>query len=123
MRKLLVATAGLAIATLSGQVLAAGSATHHIEIGKKIYERAFGRGCGACHDISSNPQLPKLIDAGKLSREKFGKVLKEGQNSMPKAMETIMELGPVKTANFDPDPAKAQEIAIDSVYEYLKTLK
>lgn len=122
MRKLLVAAAGLAIAALSGQALAAGSATHHIEVGKKVYERAFGRGCGACHDISSNPQLVKLIDAGKLSREKFGKVLKEGQGSMPKAIDQIMELAPVKTANFDPDPVKAQEIAIDAVYEYLKSL-
>lgn len=119
MKKLLVAATGLAFAALSGQVLAeAGPApAHHIEIGKKVYERAFGRGCGACHDISSNPQLPKLIDAGKLDRKSFGNTLKEGKGGMPKAMATIMELAPVKTANL------TEEEAIDAVYEYLKSLK
>lgn len=119
MKNVFVAVTGLAFVALSGQVLAeAGPApAHHIEIGKKVYERAFGRGCGACHDISSNPQLPKLIDAGKLDKAKFAKVLKEGQNSMPKAMATIMELAPVKTANMSEDDA------ISAVYDYLKSLK
>lgn len=47
--KITLATA--AFLTLSG----VGVADESIEIGKKIYERAFGRGCGTCHDISSNP--------------------------------------------------------------------
>lgn len=119
MKKLLFAATGFAFAALSGQALAeAGPApAHHIEIGKKVYERAFGRGCGACHDIASNPQLPKLIDAGKLTKENFAKVLKEGKGGMPKAIDQIMELAPVKTANL------SQEDAINAVYDYLKSLK
>ena len=118
MKKLLGAVVGLAFAALSGQAFAeAADKPHHIEIGKKVYERAFGRGCGACHDIASNPQLVKLIDAGKLDRKAFGTVLKEGKGGMPKAIDQIMELAPVKTANLD------QEQAIDAVYDYLKGLK
>jgi mono/diheme cytochrome c family protein len=119
MIKLLVAATGLAFVALSGQALAeAGPApAHHIEIGKKVYERAFGRGCGACHDIASNPQLPKLIDAGKLDPKTFATVLKEGKNGMPKAIDQIMELAPVKTANL------SEEEAINAVYDYLKSLK
>lgn len=119
MKKLLVAVTGFAFVALSGQVLAeAGPApAHHIEIGKKVYERAFGRGCGSCHDIASNPQLPKLIDAGKLNKADFAKVLKEGRKGMPKAIDQIMELAPVKTANM------TQEEAINAVYDYLKSLK
>ncbi len=119
MRKLLIAATGFAFAALSGQALAeAGAApSHHIEIGKKVYERALGRGCGACHDQAQNPQLAKLIDAGKLDRKRFGTVVKEGKGGMPKAIDQIMELAPVKTANLD------QEQAIDAVYDYLKSLK
>lgn len=119
MKNLLIAVTGFAFVALSVQAFAAEDKDrpHHIEIGKKVYERAFGRGCGACHDMASNPQLAKLIDAGKLDRAKFGKVIKEGRNGMPKAIETIMELAPVKTANLD------QEQAIDAVYDYLKNLK
>ncbi len=115
MKKLLVAATGFAFVALAGQAFAEEKA-HHIEIGKKVYERAFGRGCGACHDISSNPQLPQLIDAGKLDRKTFGTVIKEGKNGMPKAIDQIMELAPVKTANLD------QEQAIDAVYDYLKSI-
>jgi cytochrome c551 len=117
MKNLFVATVGIVFVALSSQVLAeAGPApAHHIEIGKKVYERAFGRGCGACHDMKSNPQLHELIVAGKLSRESFGKTLKEGKNSMPKAIDSIMELAPVKTANL------SEEEAISAVYDYLKS--
>ncbi|MGR9051322.1 MAG: cytochrome c [Gammaproteobacteria bacterium] len=107
MKKTIIAATGLALIALSGQSIAAG------DVGKKIYDRAFGRGCGACHDISSNPQLRELIKSGALDRAKFGTVLKEGRNGMPKAMDQIMSLGPVKKAGLTEDQA------IDAVYEYL----
>lgn len=99
-----------AILAFSGQV----AANEAEEIGAKIYERAFGRGCGACHDIASNPQLSALIKAGKLPKDQFAKVIKEGRNGMPKASQAIMEVGPVKKAGYTEDQA------IDAVYEYLK---
>ena len=107
MKKTLIAAAGFAFIAISGQAMAGG------DIGKKIYDRAFGRGCGACHDISSNPQLRELIKSGALDREKFGTVLKEGRNGMPKAMGQIMKVGPVKKAGL------TEEQAIDAVYNYL----
>jgi mono/diheme cytochrome c family protein len=100
---------GAALIAISGQV----AANTEEEVGAKIYERAFGRGCGACHDIASNPQLSALIKAGKLPKDQFAKVLKEGKNGMPAAMAAIMEVGPVKKAGF----TEAQ--AVDAVYSYL----
>ena len=108
MKKSLIAAAGFAFIVLSGQAMAGGN-----DIGKKIYDRAFGRGCGACHDISSNPQLRELIKSGALDKAKFATVLKEGRNGMPKAMDQIMGLGPVKKAGLTEDQA------IDAVYDYL----
>ena len=99
---------GAALIAISGQV-----AADEAEIGGKIYDRAFGRGCGACHDIASNPQLKELIKAGKLPKDQFAKVLKEGKNGMPKAVEAIMAVGPVKKAGLTEDQA------IDAVYAYL----
>jgi len=49
MKKTLGTLAGIALITLSGQVFADEAS----DVGKKIYERAFGRGCGTCHDIAS----------------------------------------------------------------------
>ncbi len=109
MKKSLGLLAGIALITLSGQSIAADP----IKVGKKIYDRAFGRGCGACHDISSNPQLAALIKSGDLDKEKFSTVLKEGRNGMPKAMAAIMAVGPVKKAGYSEDEA------IDAVYQYL----
>lgn len=109
MKKSFVFTVGAALIALSGQV----AANEQEEIGAKIYERAFGRGCGACHDISSNPQLKELIKAGKLPKDQFVKVVKEGKNGMPKAVAAIMEVGPVKKANYTEDQA------IDAIYAYL----
>ena len=108
MKKLAV-LAGAALVALSGQALA----DQKLKVGEKIYDRAFGRGCGACHDISSNPQLKALIKAGELDKARFAEVLKEGKNGMPKAMDAIMAVGPVKKAGFSEDEA------IDAVYEYL----
>ena len=73
----------------------------------------FGRGCGACHDIDSNPQLASLIKAGKLDKEKFAKVLENGKNGMPAAMKAIMAIKPVKKAGL------TEEEAVDAVYKYL----
>ncbi|WP_031432925.1 c-type cytochrome [Methylomarinum vadi] len=109
MKKALGLLAGVALIALSGQALA----DEKTKIGKKIYDRAFGRGCGACHDISSNPQLKELIKAGELDKAKFAQVLKEGRNGMPKAMDAIMAVGPVKKAGYSEDEA------IDAVYQYL----
>ena len=114
MKKLLIAITSV---VLSVQSFAAEDKPHHIEIGKKVYALAFGGGCGACHNQAQNPQLPKLINAGKLDRETFGTVLKEGKGGMPKAIAQIMELAPVKKANLN------QEQAIDAVYDYLKSSK
>ena len=111
MKNTLITAAGIALITLSGQAMA----DEQIEIGKKIYERAFGRGCGTCHDIASNPQLSALIKAGQLDRAKFETVLKEGKGGMPKAIAAIMEVGPVKKAGYGEDQA------VDALYAYLKS--
>lgn len=110
MKKSLI-TLGFALVALSGQVFA----DEQIEIGKKIYERAFGRGCGTCHDIASNPQLTVLIKAGQLDRAKFENVLKEGKGGMPKAIEEIMKNNAVVKAGYGEDQA------VDALYKYLET--
>lgn len=110
MKNLLVA-AGFALVGLTGQAMA----DEQLEIGKKIYERAFGRGCGTCHDIASNPQLPALIKAGQLDRAKFEQVLKEGKGGMPKAIEEIMKQKAVEKAGYGEDQA------VDALYKYLES--
>ena len=67
MKKTLGTLAGIALIALSGQVFADEAS----DVGKKIYERAFGRGCGTCHDIASNPQLTALIKAGTTGQSKI----------------------------------------------------
>ena len=109
MKKTLGAIAGVALIALSGQAFA----DEEIKIGQKIYDRAFGPGCGACHDISSNPQLAALIKAGELDKASFSDTLKNGKNGMPKAMDAIMAVGPVKKAGYTEDQA------IDAVYKFL----
>lgn len=109
MKKSLGAVASVALIALSGQAFA----VDEVAVGKKIYDRAFGRGCGSCHDIASNPQLKALIKAGKLDRAKFGKTIKNGKNGMPKAGAVIMAVGPVKKAGY------TEEQAIDALYKYL----
>lgn len=91
------------------------SAEPSVEIGEKIYTRAFGRGCGTCHDVQPNPNLFESVN--KLSKEDLTKVLAEGRNAMPKAMDQIMALGPVKSAGL------TQEQAVDSLILYLKAGK
>jgi hypothetical protein len=81
-------------------------------VGMKIYDRAFGRGCATCHDVSPNPNL--LESVKKLSIEDFGAVLKNGKNAMPKAIDAILAVGPAKKAGYD----EAQ--AIEAIYNYLK---
>jgi len=109
MKKTLNVLAAVTLIALSGQALA----DQELKVGKKIYDRAFGRGCGACHDIASNPQLSSLIKAGELDRASFGETLKNGKNGMPKAIAAIMAVGPVKKAGY------SEEQAIDAVYKYL----
>lgn len=84
-------------------------------IGEKVYNRAFGRGCGTCHDIQSNPNLFESVN--KLSKEEFTAVLVNGRNAMPKAMDIIMAMPPVKNANL------TQEQAVDALIEFLKAGK
>lgn len=105
MKKILLAVSTVALLGLSAQASA--------DVGKKIYDRAFGRGCGACHDISSNPQLVALIKSGDLTKASFATTLKEGKNGMPKAVDAIMAVGPVKKAGLNEDQA------IDAVWNYL----
>ena len=112
MKKSLIAIAAVALISLSSPSFAVDDATLN-KVGKKIYDRAFGRGCGACHDIDSNPQLASLIKAGKLDEEKFASVIKEGKNGMPKAIKAIMDIKPVKKAGLTEDEA------IKAVYQYL----
>ena len=109
MKKLLLAVSTVALLSLSAQA----SASEDIKVGKKIYDRAFGRGCGACHDIASNPQLIALIKSGDLTKDSFATTLKEGKNGMPKAMDAIMAVGPVKKAGYTEDQA------IDAVWNFL----
>lgn len=108
----------ISISAFVGLMLAAGvasSADPSVEIGEKIYTRAFGRGCGTCHDVQPNPNLFESVN--KLSKEELTKVLVEGRNAMPKAMDQIMALGPVKNAGL------AQEEAVDSLILFLKSGK
>lgn len=109
MKKLLSMLVAVVLIALSGQLFAA----NELKIGKKIYDRAFGRGCGTCHDIASNPQLKKLIKAGKLNKKSFAKTIKKGKKGMPMAITTIMKVGPVKKAGYTEDQA------INALYKYL----
>jgi cytochrome c551 len=111
MKKTIGLLAGAALISLSG----AAFADEQIAIGKKIYERAFGRGCGTCHDISSNPQLTANIKAGTLDRAKFEEVLTNGRNAMPKALDEIMKIKAVTDAGYGKDQA------IDALYKYIET--
>ena len=111
MKKTIATFAGIALVALSGQAFSAADTA----VGKKIYDRSFGRGCGTCHDIASNPQLPALIKSGQLDRAKFEEVLKNGRGGMPKAIEEIMKQPAVSKAGM------SEADALDSLYEYLKT--
>ncbi|MEQ1558158.1 MAG: cytochrome c [Methyloglobulus sp.] len=111
MKKTIVTLAGLALIALSG----AAFADEQIAIGKKIYDRAFGRGCGTCHDISSNPQLTANIKAGTLTRATFEEVITNGRGGMPKALDEIMKNKAVADAGYGKDQA------LDALYKYLET--
>ena len=115
MKKSLGIIAGVALLALSGQTFAASNeVSEEIWVGSKIYDRAFGRGCGACHDISSNPNLKESVK--NLSKDEFIEVLKNGRNGMPKAGAAIAAVGPVKKAGY------SEEQAFDAVYAYVKGL-
>ncbi len=113
MKKSLGAITSAALLAISGQAFSADNEVSlEIWTGGKVYDRAFGRGCGACHDISSNPDL--FISVKDLSKEDFITVLKNGRNGMPKATDAIMAVGPVKKAGYSEDQA------YDAVYAYIK---
>lgn len=82
-------------------------------IGKDIYDRTFGRGCGACHDIPSNPQLRELIKTGELDIESFYYTLMNGKNGMPRAIDSIMSVESVIEAGY------TEEQAINAIYKFL----
>lgn len=113
MKKSLAVLAGVVLIGLAGTGVAC--AGEQEEIGKKIYDRAFGRGCGACHDVASNPQLTALIKDGKLDRAKFEQVLKDGKGGMPKAIEEIMKNPAVAKAGYGEDQA------VDALFKYVST--
>ena len=110
MKKTIGTLAGIALIALSGQAYSADT-----ENGKKIYDRAFGRGCGTCHDIASNPQLTPLIQSGALDRARFEQVITDGKGGMPKALDVIMGLKFIQKKGLTKDQA------LDDLYEYLKT--
>lgn len=109
MKKTFGILAGAILIAVSG----AAMADEQIEIGQKIYERAFGRGCGTCHDIASNPQLTANIKAGTLDRAKFEQILRDGKGGMPKAMDEIMKNKAVVKAGY------TEELAVDALYKYI----
>jgi mono/diheme cytochrome c family protein len=111
MKKSLGTLAGIVLIALSGSALA----DEQLDIGKKIYDRAFGRGCGTCHDTASNPQLTANIKAGTLDRAKFEQILKEGKGGMPKAIAEIMANKAVVSAGYGEDQA------VDALYAYISS--
>ena len=111
MKKSLATAAGIVLIALSGSAFA----DEQIEVGQKIYERAFGRGCGTCHDIASNPQLPANIKAGTLTRASFEKILKEGNGGMPVAIAEIMKNKAVEKAGYGEDQA------VDALFAYISS--
>jgi mono/diheme cytochrome c family protein len=111
MKKSLATVAGIVLIALSGSALA----DEQLEIGQKIYDRAFGRGCGTCHDIASNPQLSANIKAGTLDRGSFEKILKEGKGGMPKAIDEIMKNKAVEKAGYGEDQA------VDALFKYISS--
>jgi len=111
MKKSLATAAGIVLIALSGSAFA----DEQIEVGQKIYERAFGRGCGTCHDIASNPQLPANIKAGTLTRASFEKILKEGKGGMPVAIAEIMKNKAVEKAGYGEDQA------VDALFAYISS--
>lgn len=111
MKKTIGLLAGAALISLSGATFA----DEQMDIGKKIYDRAFGRGCGTCHDIKSNPQLTENIKAGTLDRAKFEEVITNGRGGMPKALDEIMKIKAVTDAGYGKDQA------LDALYKYISS--
>ena len=113
MKKSLSLAASAALLALSGQAFSAeNEVSLEIWTGGKIYDRAFGRGCGACHDIESNPNLFESVKT--LTKDEFIGVMKNGRNGMPKAVAAVMAVGPVKKAGYSEDQA------MDAIYDYIK---
>jgi len=111
MKKTLGTLAGITLIALSSNAFADEAS----DIGKKIYDRAFGRGCGTCHDIASNPQLSANIKAGTLDRAKFEEVIRNGKGGMPKAIDEIMKNAAVTKAGY------GETQALDALWAYLSS--
>lgn len=111
MKKSFAVVTGAAMLALSGQAFSA-EVTKDVWVGGKVYDRAFGRGCGACHDIESNPNLFESVKT--LSKDDFQDVLRNGRNGMPKAVDAILAVGPVKKEGY------SEQEALDAIYNYIK---
>jgi cytochrome c551 len=109
MKNLSGVLAGLVLVALSGAV----AADEQLAIGKKIYDRAFGRGCGTCHDMADKPQLTPLIKSGALTRASFEEMVKNGKNGMPKAIDEIMKNKAVEAAGY------GETQALDALFAYI----
>jgi mono/diheme cytochrome c family protein len=91
---------------------AASEVSEEIWIGKKIYDRFYGRGCATCHDISTNPNLADSIN--NLSKKEFHNVLIHGKKGMPAAMNQITNMRIIKKFNY------SDEDAFNAIYSYIK---
>ncbi len=86
-----------------------------LEIGENIYKKAFGRGCGTCHDISVIPDITSLIQSGELGIDSFTNTMFNGSNGgMPKAIDSIMGIRSVQQAEY------TENQAINALYRYIK---
>jgi mono/diheme cytochrome c family protein len=113
MKKTIGTLAGVVILSMGVQVQVC--ATEQTDVGKKIYDRAFGRGCGTCHDIKTNPQLTENIKAGTLNRAQFEEVITNGRGGMPKALDEIMKISEKAKSGY------GKEQALDALFEYIKS--
>lgn len=113
MKKLLIAS--IAVLALSSQAFA--EEADSADVAKKVYNQAFGRGCGACHDTAPNPNLVKNINEGTLDEKKFIEVLKEGRGGMPKAIKAIMDVPAVQKSGL------SEQQVVDALYKFLKHKK
>jgi mono/diheme cytochrome c family protein len=109
MKRLYGVLAAIVLLALSG----GAAADEQLVIGKKIYDRAFGRGCGTCHDMADKPQLTPLIKSGALTRARVEEMVKNGKGGMPKAIDEIMKNKAVEAAGY------GETQALDALFAYI----
>jgi mono/diheme cytochrome c family protein len=114
-KQLIAITLLMALCSLTSTTHAAESTkvSEEIWVGKKIYDRAFGRGCGTCHDMASNPDL--LQSVTKLTQDEFISIIKTGRNGMPPAGDEILSMKLVKKYGYTED-----DKGFNALYSYLK---